>query len=223
MDAFTELDAVAAPLLRDDIDTDALIPLERMKAMDADFGSGLLANLRYRADGSENADFVLNQSSFRGARILVAGSNFGCGSSREQAVWALYGFGIRCVIAAGFADIFHANCIRQGVLPVCLPRSDCAALAQALEARPGRHLRVDLRRCEVHGPQGTVHRFTIDALDREMLLQGLDAIALTLRRADAIAAFQARDSVRRPWIHGLKLRPRQPRSDVPQRDPGESS
>lgn len=222
MEAFTELDAVAAPLLRDDIDTDALIPLARMKAMDADFGQGLFANLRYRADGSENPDFILNQPSYRGARILVAGSNFGCGSSREQAVWALHGFGIRCVIAAGFADIFHANCIRQGVLPVRLPRAACAALAQALEAQPGVHLRVDLRGCEVHGPHGTRHRFEIEALDREMLLQGLDAIALTLQHADAIAAFQARDRAQRPWIHDLTMPARQPRPASPARAPGET-
>ncbi|MBM3347483.1 MAG: 3-isopropylmalate dehydratase small subunit, partial [Betaproteobacteria bacterium] len=110
MEPFVRLDGIAAPMFRDNIDTDAIIPVSRMKALDADYGAGLFANLRYRADGSDDAEFVLNQPAYKHARILIAGDNFGCGSSREQAVWALLRFGIRCVIAGSFGDIFYGNC-----------------------------------------------------------------------------------------------------------------
>jgi len=207
MEPFVRLEGVAAPMFRDGIDTDAIIPVSRMKALDADYGEGLFANLRYRADGSEDPEFVLNRPAYRHASILVAGANFGCGSSREQAVWALLKFGIRCVIAGGFGDIFHGNCFRAGLLPVALPLDSCRDLARAAAGAPGSTMTVDLAACRVIAPGGGEHVFEIDALRRRRLLEGLDELGATLLLAGEIAAFQARDRLRRPWIHELSETP----------------
>lgn len=204
MEPFVRVEGVPAPLFQDGIDTDAIIPVARMKAMDADYGKGLFANLRYRADGAENPDFVLNRPAYRRAKFLIAGENFGCGSSREQAVWALQQFGIRCVVAGSFGDIFYSNCLRVGLLPAVLPLGACASLAQAASAAPGRSMLVDLETQQVIGPDASLHRFEIDALQRRMLLEGLDDIGVTLLQSDAISAFQARDRSRRPWIYAMK-------------------
>ena len=203
MEPFVRLEGIAAPMFRDNIDTDAIIPVSRMKALDADYGEVLFANLRYRADGSANPEFVLNQPAYRHAKILITGDNFGCGSSREQAVWALLRFGIRCVIAGSFGDIFHGNCFRAGLLPVVLPLESCRDLARAATSVPGSRVIVDLAASSIIAPDGGKIAFEIDGLRLRGLLEGLDEIRATLLLTDAIANYQAHDRLRRPWIHQL--------------------
>jgi 3-isopropylmalate/(R)-2-methylmalate dehydratase small subunit len=204
MEPFTRTEGIAAPLLRDNIDTDAVIPVPWMKSVQPDFARALFANWRWRnGDGvTEVAGFVLNREPFRAAKILVAGANFGCGSSREHAVWALLGFGIRCVLAPSFGDIFYENAFKNGLLPVALPREAMAQIADAVERQEGGcRMAVDLeaRRIEFGGAQSL--EFTIDEGRRTALLAGLDEIGMTLRDAEAIAAFQQRDREDRPWIY----------------------
>lgn len=202
MTPFTVLTGVAAPLLRQNIDTDMLIRVERLVGLERDhLGRWCFEMLRYRADGSENADFVLNRSAYRGAPILLAGDNFGCGSSREGAVWALLGYGIRAVIAPRFGDIFYGNCFQNGLLPVVLPLAELEALAAETEAAPGAaRTTIDLERQRVISPGGREIPFAIEAKRRTMLLNGLDEIGLTLQHAAAIRAFQSRDQGQRPWV-----------------------
>lgn len=205
MEKFTLLEAIAAPLMRMNIDTDVIIPSREMKRVSKEgLSDGLFANWRYSEPGSrtENPDFILNQEPYRQARILLSGNNFGCGSSREHAVWALAEWGIRCIITPGFGSIFYGNCVRNGILPVVLDEPVVEALVNQVEADPsGNVLKVDLTDCSVTAPDGTVHNFEIAPADREMLLEGLDAIAVTMRRDDEIRAFQARDRLKRPWIY----------------------
>jgi 3-isopropylmalate/(R)-2-methylmalate dehydratase small subunit len=205
MDKFTTITAIAAPLLRINIDTDAIIPSREMKKVSkTGLADGLFAGWRYKAPGSreENPEFVLNQEPYRRARILLTGTNFGCGSSREHAVWALHEWGIRAIIAPSFGAIFQGNCVRNGILPVALDDAVIRSIADAVQRDPLRNLpTVDLTRCTVTAPGGTVHPFLIAPADREMLLEGLDAIALTMKRDDEILAFQARDRLRRPWVY----------------------
>ncbi len=202
MQKFVRLEGVAAPMPRDNVDTDAIIPVSHMKALDADYGRSLFANQRYRTDGSEEPGFVLNQPAYRSARILVSGINFGCGSSREHAVWALLGFGIRCVVAESFGDIFHDNALRVGLLPVILPAAACRALCRAVEQAAGqRNTVVDLAAQTLTGPDGTVHRFEIAPERKRILLEGLDAIGVTLSHEAAMAAFRQRDVAQRPWVY----------------------
>jgi 3-isopropylmalate/(R)-2-methylmalate dehydratase small subunit len=206
MEKFQRLEAVAAPMLRDNIDTDAIIPVAQMKVLSGDFGKSLFYNLRYRNDGSENPDFVLNRPEYRNARILVAANNFGCGSSREHAVWALLGFGIRCVIAESFGDIFYNSSFRMGLLPVVLPHEQVKQLGEAVTSTAGkRDVVVDLEFESVTGPDGTVYPFQVDATRRRILFEGLDAVGITLLGADAIADFQARDRIKRPWVYDIGL------------------
>jgi 3-isopropylmalate/(R)-2-methylmalate dehydratase small subunit len=200
MDRFTTLSGVAAPLMRANIDTDTIIRIERMTgATPQQMAPFLFEALRFRADGSEDPDFVLNQAPFQGAPILLAGDNFGCGSSREGAVWALKYAGIQCVIAPRFGDIFANNCFQNGLLPVVLPADQVERLA-ALCAGGNARVTVDLERQVVIPPQGEPMPFAIEAVRREALLQGLDEIGQTLLHDDAIAAFQARDQAARPWV-----------------------
>ncbi|MCK6371694.1 MAG: 3-isopropylmalate dehydratase small subunit [Gammaproteobacteria bacterium] len=205
MEKFTRLAAIAAPLLRINIDTDAIIPSREMKKVSkTGLADGLFAGWRYQAPGSreENPDFILNQEPYRRAKILLAGMNFGCGSSREHAVWALHEWGIRAVIAPSFGGIFHGNCVRNGILPVVLDNAVVETLAALVQANPAKNLlTIDLDDCTVVAPDGTTHVFTIAQADREMLLEGLDAIALTMKRDDEILAFQGRDRLRRPWVY----------------------
>jgi 3-isopropylmalate/(R)-2-methylmalate dehydratase small subunit len=205
MEQFTRLRAIAAPLLRINVDTDAIIPSREMKTVSkTGLAGGLFAGWRYRAPGSreENPEFVLNREPYRKAQILLSGANFGCGSSREHAVWALREWGIRAIIAPSFGAIFQGNCVRNGILPVVLENRVVEALARQVEAAPAENLlTVDLERCTVMGPDGTTYPFSIAPADRQMLLEGLDAIALTMKRDDEILAFQARDRLRRPWIY----------------------
>ncbi|MCC7256827.1 MAG: 3-isopropylmalate dehydratase small subunit [Gammaproteobacteria bacterium] len=205
MEKFTTLTAVAAPLLRINVDTDAIIPSREMKKVaKTGLADGLFAGWRYLTPGSrdENPAFILNQAPYRRARILLSGANFGCGSSREHAVWALAEWGIRAIVAPGFGAIFQGNCVRNGILPVVLDDAVVEDLARQVSADPaGRLLTIDLHACRLTAPDGTAHSFEIAPADREMLLEGLDAIALTLKRDETILAFQARDRQRRPWIY----------------------
>lgn len=190
MQPFAIVSGPAAPLMRRDIDTDVIIRVERLSAPRAELGRWALEPLR-------GPDFVLDQPMFRGAPILLAGANFGCGSSREHAVWALQGLGIRCVIAPSYGDIFFSNCFQNGMLPVSL--AEAAVLSLAAQAADGSALTVDLRQSAVIAPDGTRHGFTLDPIRREMLLEGVDELGLTLRRIPEIAVWQRADAMRRPW------------------------
>ncbi len=201
MEKVTVVKGVAAPLMRQNVDTDVIIPMEKMLMGERD-GLGRFAfhAWRRRADGTDDPDFVLNQDPYRDAKILLAGANFGCGSSREPAVWAILGMGIRCVIAPSFGAIFFDNCFANALLPVVLPADRVAAFAEQA-ATPGAVFTVDLQRCRVTAPDGEEVAFTVDRRRREALLQGLDEVTLTLRREPEIAAFQEADRRRRPWVY----------------------
>ena len=203
MDKFTTLSAVAAPYPRPNVDTDLIIRAERCARVAKEaLGPYAFEMVRFLADGSENPDFPLNREPFRHAQILVGGVNFGCGSSREMAVWAIQGLGIRCVIAPSFGEIFYGNCLQNGLLPVRLPQASVESIAAALAADPARAvLGVDLERQRVTGPEGSEHAFDIEPLHKQALLEGLDAIGMTLLRATEIADFQRRDRSQRPWIY----------------------
>lgn len=206
MDKFTVLTDIAAPLMRINIDTDTIIPGREMMSIDRDdYGDSLFADWRYLNDTrEENPEFVLNRDPHRKARILIAGTNFGCGSSRETAVWALRDFGIRSVIAPSFGAIFTDNCYRNGLLPVPLEEQQVAALATQVEASAGKaRVTVNLEKCTVTAPGGEVYSFTVPRLQREMLLEGLDAVEVTLKRDEAIRAFQEQHRAKRPWIYEL--------------------
>ncbi|MEN2978158.1 3-isopropylmalate dehydratase small subunit [Tistrella bauzanensis] len=189
----------AAPLPAANLDTDVIIRIERLTAGDdAGLGRWAFESIRYRADGSDDPAFPLNDPRWRAARILLAGPNFGCGSSREPAVNAILLAGIRCVIAPGFGDIFHANCFQNGLLPIRMPPDDVARLMG--EAETGADFTVDLESCSILSPSGVCRGFDIDPARREALMAGLDDMGLTLRHADDIAAWQRADSQRRPWV-----------------------
>lgn len=201
MQPFTTVTGPAIPLMLANLDTDVIIPIQRLLGASRDgLGPFAFERLRYRADGSEDPGFVPNQAPWRGSPILLAEENFGCGSSREGAVWALMGMGVRAVIAPSFGDIFFANGFQNGLLPVCLPLAAVRRIAEETRAAPGNaRTTVDLERSVVVTPSGEAIPFAVDARRRESLLHGLDDIALTLRQSDAIAAFRARDAKRRPW------------------------
>lgn len=203
MDKFTTLNAVAAPYLRANVDTDLIIRAERCARVSREkLGDYAFEMVRFLPDGADNPAFALNREPFRQAQILVGGINFGCGSSREMAVWAIAGLGIRCVIAPSFGEIFYGNCFQNGLLPIRLPQETVEALGAALEADPPRaRLVVDLGRQQVVAPDGTAHGFEIEPLRRKALLEGLDEIGLTLLHEAQIADFQRRDRLRRPWIY----------------------
>ncbi len=197
MEPFTQITGIAAPLLRGDINTDAIIPMRWLvTATRSGLGKGLFSEWRYRPDGSEDPAFVLNQPPYRAACILIAGPNFGCGSSREHAPWALLDFGIRCIIAPGFASIFYENCLKNGILPVVLSLDE----VQKLAAREPGTLIVDLVAQTISGADGCIAAFELDAARRAALLEGRDEIDDTLKYVSAIAAYQARDRERRPWV-----------------------
>lgn len=202
---FDVITAVAAPLLRANVDTDTIIPSREMKSVSkTGLAEGLFAGWRYTKIGGRdpNPEFVLNQPAYAGARVLLAGENFGCGSSREHAVWALLEFGIRAIVAPSFSPIFQMNCVRNGILPVRLPASTIAAIAEAVARDPqSRRVTVDLVREVVTDPDGGQHPFEIAPESREMLLEGLDAIDLTLKQRAAIESFTEADRAARPWIY----------------------
>ncbi len=201
MTPFTTLTGVAAPLPMVNVDTDMIIPKQHLKTIArTGLGRALFDEMRYRDDGSENPDFVLNRPAYREAEILIAGDNFGCGSSREHAPWALMDFGIRCVIAPSFADIFHTNCFKNGILPIALPEAQVDALMRDAERGSNARMTVDLEAQTVTTSDGQVFPFEIDPHQKNCLLEGLDDIALTLERAPAIDAFEARAAQARPWV-----------------------
>ena len=203
MQPFTALTGVAAPLPMANVDTDKIIPARFLKSISrSGFGKNLFANLRYREDGSENPDFVLNQPPYRKAEVLIAFENFGCGSSREHAPWALLDFGIRCVIAPDFADIFNNNCFKNGILPVRLPREVCEKLMDDARLGANARLTVNLERQVVVRPNGEEIPFAVDPFRRHLLLNGLDDIGQTLQHAAAIDAFEARRGTAQPWLAG---------------------
>lgn len=203
MDKFTTLTAIAAPLNVDNIDTDKIIPARFLKTIKrTGLGKNLFADMRYNEDGSEKANFVLNQPPYRQAEILVAGDNFGCGSSREHAPWALKDFGIRCVIASSFADIFFNNSFKNGLLPIVLPEEICAKLRSDACLGANARLSVDLVRQVVVRPSGEEIPFTVDPFRKHCLVNGLDDIGLTLEHKTAIAAYEANIPDWQPKIQG---------------------
>ena len=201
MKPLSSLTSVVAPLLRDNVDTDCVIPAEFMRSLSTDPGRGLFARWRYRADGSEDPTFVLNQPPYRDAQILLAGANFGCGSSRENAVWALQRFGIRCVIARGFSDIFHGNCFKNGVLPVKLPEAAHRIVTNEVQTRGACVATIDVRRREIALPSGATVGFELDTRRQAQLISGEDEIAATLRRQSTIDAFRAEHARSAPWLY----------------------
>lgn len=204
MDEFVRHEGIAAPLLRDNIDTDAIIPSREMKRVSKHgLGEGLFAGWRYLSQERRepNPDFVLNRPAYRGASILLGGANFGCGSSREHAVWALKEYGIRAIVAPGFGTIFAGNCVRNGLLPLVLPAEVIAAIAAWVSAAPGQNrVLIDLQAQQLEAV-GQTYSFEIDTGDRRMLLQGLDAIALTQTRGEIIEQFHRRRQKLRPWLY----------------------
>jgi|APCry1669190156_1035279.scaffolds.fasta_scaffold05896_2 3-isopropylmalate/(R)-2-methylmalate dehydratase small subunit len=201
MDKFTTLTGIAAPLKITNIDTDMIIPKQYLKTIQrTGLGKGLFSEMRYREDGSDNPDFVLNKPAYKGAKILVAGDNFGCGSSREHAPWALLDFGIRCVISTSFADIFYNNCFQNGILPIKVPQADLDKLMDDAERGSNATLTVDLEAQEIHGPDGGVVRFDIDPFRKHCLLNGLDDIGLTMTKDTTISAFEKAKTSQHPWL-----------------------
>ncbi len=203
MDQFKQHSGIAAPLLQPNIDTDAIIPSREMKVVSKHgLGEGLFAHWRYLAPGSrdENTDFILNQAPYRDASILLTGDNFGCGSSREHAVWALKEFGIRVIIAAGFGSIFYNNCVANGLLPITLDPGHIQRMASEVESEPSQSISVDLEANTVHCGERD-YSFELEENHRQMLLQGLDPIGLTLLHQDAIDAFEVSDRKRRSWAY----------------------
>src|ERR1700744_278573 len=201
---FDKLSAIAAPIMRSNIDTDVIIRIERLvgNGVRGTLGKWAFGSLRYLPDGSENPDFILNREPYRQAEVLITGPNFGCGSSREGAVWSLQEAGIRAIIGSGFGDIFFANCFQNGILPIVVDKQIVDALAAEIEATQGAgKVSVDLEAQTIVSPSGKQARFEIDPRRRAGLLQGLAEGALTLQRDDEIKAFQAADRSTRPWIH----------------------
>jgi 3-isopropylmalate/(R)-2-methylmalate dehydratase small subunit len=201
---FTRLSAIAAPIMRTNIDTDVIIRIERLlgNSVRGTLGKWAFGSLRYLPDGSENPEFILNREPYRQAEILVTGPNFGCGSSREGAVWALQEMGIRAVIGSGFGDIFFANCFQNGILPIVIDKDIVDGLAAEVEHSQGAgRIGIDLLEQTIMSPSGNRHHFEIDPRRRAGLLAGLDEVASTLQRDHEIRAFQASDRAARPWIH----------------------
>ena len=201
MQKFTSLTGVAAPLPMINVDTDMIIPKQFLKTIKrTGLGKNLFDEMRYTPDGKEKPDFVLNRPAYRKAAILVAGANFGCGSSREHAPWALLDFGIRCVIAPGFADIFYNNCFKNGILPIKLPQSEVDKLMDDAERGANAVISVDLEKQEIRGPDGGCLKFDIDPFRKHCLLNGLDDIGLTLEKAPAIESFETKNKASQPWL-----------------------
>lgn len=202
MDKFTTLTGVAAPLPLINIDTDMIIPKQYLKTIKrTGLGSALFAEMRFEEDGkTEKPDFVLNKDAYRNASIIVAGDNFGCGSSREHAPWALKDFGIRCVISTSFADIFYNNCFKNGILPVVVTEEQLAALLDDADRGSNATLTVDLEAQTISGPDGGSITFEIDPARKNALLEGLDDVGLTLEKAPKITTFEEELSASRPWV-----------------------
>ncbi len=207
MEKFTSLTGVAAVMPEDNINTDLIMPMTWLQRLHVDYGLGLFAGRRFRADGSEDPDFILNREPFRHSKILIGGENFACGSSREHAVWGLTGFGIRCVIAPSFGEIFFSNCFRNGVLAVVLPAAEVQALGKA--AAGGAPVTVDLGQCKISMADGAHWPFTLDPVRRDMLLAGVDEIAFALSHLPSIEAHEAEDRRKAPWRYASLAAPHQ--------------
>jgi len=203
MDKFTELTGVAAPMPLINIDTDMLIPKLFLKTIKrTGLGKHLFDEMRYKEDGSEIPDFVLNQPAYRKSEIIVAGENFGCGSSREHAPWALLDFGIRCVIAPSFADIFFNNCFKNGILPIRLPQEIVDQLMDDARNGANAKLTIDLEKQLITRPDGSTISFEVDAFRKHCLLNGLDDIGLTLQKAPSIDSYEEKQKISQPWLAG---------------------
>lgn len=201
MDKFTTLTGVAAPLPIINIDTDMIIPKQYLKTIKrTGLGSALFSEMRYHEDGSENREFVLNKSAYRDAKIIVAGDNFGCGSSREHAPWALLDFGVRCVISTSFADIFYNNCFKNGILPIVVTPEQLELLMDDAARGSNATVTVDLEAQTIKGPDGGTVSFDIDPARKQTLLEGLDDIAMTLKKDAQIGGFESKVAADRPWI-----------------------
>ena len=201
MEKFETLTGIAAPMPLVNIDTDMIIPKQYLKTIQrTGLGVALFSELRYDEQGNEDPDFVLNQPAYRDAQIIVAGDNFGCGSSREHAPWALLDYGIRCVISTSFADIFFNNCFKNGILPIVLPQEDVDKLMDDAGRGANAVLTVDLENQTITGPDGGSIAFDVDPFRKHCLLNGLDDIGLTLEKAPAIDAYEAKAGAARPWI-----------------------
>ncbi|MDA0238752.1 MAG: 3-isopropylmalate dehydratase small subunit [Proteobacteria bacterium] len=201
MDKFTTLTAVAAPMPMVNVDTDMIIPARFLKTIKrTGLGKSLFYTLRFDADGNERPDFVLNKPAYRKAEVLIAGNNFGCGSSREHAPWALQDFGIRCVIAPDFADIFYNNSFKNGILLIKLPEEQVAKLNEAAERGANATITVDLEAQEITSPDGEVIKFEVDAFKKHCLLNGLDDIGLTMQKDDKITAHEEKLKATQPWL-----------------------
>jgi len=201
MDKFENLSGIAAPMPLVNIDTDMIIPKQFLKTIKrSGLGANLFDEMRFDRQGNEIPDFVLNQPQYREAEILVAGDNFGCGSSREHAPWAIKDFGIRCVIAPSFADIFYNNCFKNGILPVALPQEQVDVLMKDAEKGANARIEIDLENQSITTSDGEVFSFEVDAFKKHCLMNGLDDIGLTLEKAASIDTFEARASAERPWV-----------------------
>ena len=201
MDKFIKLTGVAAPLPDINVDTDKIIPADYLKTIKrTGLGVALFSEMRYLEDGSENPEFILNQPAYRGAEILIAGENFGCGSSREHAPWAILDYGIRCIVSTSFADIFFNNCFKNGILPIVLPQADVDKLMDDADRGANAVLTVDLETQEIHGPDGGVIAFDVDEFRKHCLINGLDDISLTLQRDKEISAYEEKQAASQPWL-----------------------
>ena len=200
MQPFKKLSGVAAPLNMINVDTDMIIPKQFLKTIKrTGLGSALFHEMRTRPDGSENPDFVLNKPAYKKAQILIAGANFGCGSSREHAAWSLLDFGIRCVISTSFADIFYNNCFKNGILPIVLPQAEIDKLMDDAERGANAIISIDLEAQEIRGPDGGMIKFAIDAFRKQCLINGWDDVGLTLRNETRISDFEAKRQREMPW------------------------
>ena len=201
MEPFNKLEGVAAPLNMINVDTDMIIPKQYLKTIQrTGLGKALFDEMRYAKDGSELPDFVLNKPAYRKAQILVTGDNFGCGSSREHAPWALLDFGIRCVIAPSFADIFYGNCFKNGILPIKLPQEQVDKLMDDASRGANAIISIDLEKQEIRGPDGGMIKFEVDEFRKQCLLNGWDDIGLTLRNEDKVTSFEQQQKTQTPWI-----------------------
>ncbi len=202
MQKFTTLSGVAAPMPMPNIDTDKIIPAEHLKTIKrTGLGKVLFERMRFTADGKERPDFILNKPAYRQAKIIVAGDNFGCGSSREHAPWALLDFGITCVISTSFADIFYNNCFKNGILPIKLPKEDVDKLMDDASRGANAVISIDLEKQEIRGPDGGCIKFDIDPFRKQCLLNGLDDVGLTLQKKPKVDSFESKQKAAQPWLY----------------------
>ena len=201
MEKFTTMTANAAPLPLVNIDTDMIIPKQFLKTIKrTGLGTALFHEMRRNEDGSDNPEFVLNKPAYKNAKILIAGDNFGCGSSREHAPWALLDFGIKCVISTSFADIFYNNCFKNGILPIVVSEEELEKLMDDADRGSNATLTIDLETQEIHGPDGGVIKFPIDPYRKHCLMNGLDDIGLTMEKVEAIDTYESKIQSNRPWV-----------------------